>query len=400
VREIEAEREDFEALLLRQPDSTGVHPQDWLRLDLEADNAIGGSNTGSDQSWAQIRRWMDTCRLGHANCPKPTDAPTSYPNRLLDLGVDQPLASPIRLIETKDASPQGNYITLSHCWGTQPVISLTSDNLATFLKKIDFAGLSKTFQDAVIATRKMRIRYLWIDSLCIIQSGPDSNSDWLRESATKGEVNRNAFLNIGATGAVDGNDGCFRDRDYREVFRPVIHKEECLTHLGKFHQSYRLVEKSFVQDCLLNEPLLQRGWVYQERLPAPRMLHYGTKQLFWECNEMWACESFPTHVLSPIELTSPAGLEKSVGDDKTLRRVIGLYHWYSVVEQYTSMVLTRSEDKLVAISGVAQQYQKVILGGDDDYWVGTWHSDLPRGLCWRVKDGKGKRPEKFRAPSW
>jgi hypothetical protein len=65
----------------------------------------------------------------------------------------------------------------------------------------------------VIATRKLQIRYLCINLLCIIQSEADSKADWLRESATIGEVYRNAFSNIGAIGAVDGNDGSFRERD-------------------------------------------------------------------------------------------------------------------------------------------------------------------------------------------
>ncbi|KAK5661117.1 hypothetical protein OQA88_11007 [Cercophora sp. LCS_1] len=216
-----------------------------------------------------------------------------------------------------------------------------------------------------------------------------------------GEVYRNAFLNIGATGAVDSQEGCFRERDYREVFRSIIHKEECLAHLGEGSQSYRLVEQDFMRDCLLTQPLLKRGWVYQERLLAPRMLHYGSQQLFWECRDMSVCESYPTHVMAPLELTTLSSLQKGLeGDeDEAMRRVRGLYHWYSIVEQYTSMALTRPEDKLIAISGVAQQYNKTLLD-DDKYWVGTWQSDLPGGLCWRVKGGKGTRPKTFRAPTW
>jgi hypothetical protein len=54
-----------------------------------------------------------------------------------------------------------------------------------------------------------------------------------------------------------------------------------------------------------------------------------------------------------------------------MRGLMGLYYWYSIVEKYTTMALTRSKDKLVAVSGVAQQYHKVILGGTDSYWFGT-----------------------------
>ncbi|KAH7370060.1 hypothetical protein BKA65DRAFT_386907, partial [Rhexocercosporidium sp. MPI-PUGE-AT-0058] len=40
--------------------------------------------------------------------------------------------------------------------------------------------LPATFRDAVVITRLLGVKYLWIDSLCIIQ---DQLSDWEHESA-------------------------------------------------------------------------------------------------------------------------------------------------------------------------------------------------------------------------
>lgn len=45
---------------------------------------------------------------------------------------------------------------------------------------------------------------------------------------------------------------------------------------------------------MLNEmPLLRRGWVLQERVLSPRTLHFTSTQMFWECNQKIACETFP-----------------------------------------------------------------------------------------------------------
>lgn len=62
--------------------------------------------------------------------------------------------------------------------------------------------LPKTFQDAIIITRKLSLRYSWIDSLCILQ---DSHEDWEKEAARMHLVYRDAYLTISADA---GTAGC------------------------------------------------------------------------------------------------------------------------------------------------------------------------------------------------
>jgi hypothetical protein len=52
-------------------------------------------------------------------------------------------------------------------------------NIDTLSKSMRFDNLPKTFQDAIIVTRKLGVQYLWVDSLCITQ---DDEDDWNRES--------------------------------------------------------------------------------------------------------------------------------------------------------------------------------------------------------------------------
>jgi hypothetical protein len=64
-------------------------------------------------------------------------------------------------------------MTLSRCWGTSSNVQrtiTTSENLEARMAGIDVSTLPKTFQDAVKITRDLGLRYLWIDSLCIIQN--------------------------------------------------------------------------------------------------------------------------------------------------------------------------------------------------------------------------------------
>jgi len=50
------------------------------------------------------------------------------------------------------------------------------------------------------------MRYLWIDSICIIQDSPE---DWQKEAADMGRIFGDAMLTVFAVGAEDDDGGCF-----------------------------------------------------------------------------------------------------------------------------------------------------------------------------------------------
>jgi Heterokaryon incompatibility protein (HET) len=92
-------------------------------------------------------------------------AKCSLPRRVVDLGVAEEFRP--RLYVSKGA--KAPYIALSHCWR----INLTyKTEQATFSERcleIDYDALPKTFRDAIQITPHLGLRYLWIDSLCIVQ---------------------------------------------------------------------------------------------------------------------------------------------------------------------------------------------------------------------------------------
>lgn len=61
------------------------------------------------------------------------------------------------------------YIALSHCWGTEQNFTTTKATRDARMKEIAWNELPKTYRDAIKVARKLHIRYVWIDSLCIIQ---------------------------------------------------------------------------------------------------------------------------------------------------------------------------------------------------------------------------------------
>lgn len=101
------------------------------------------------------------------------------------------------------------YVTLSHCWGHGNHLKLSKANIESFSENLEIETLSQTFIDSMVVTLRMSLRYLWIDSLCIIQDDPDDLSE---EIAKMCDVYRNGTLNVAAVHARDGDGGCFTER--------------------------------------------------------------------------------------------------------------------------------------------------------------------------------------------
>jgi hypothetical protein len=145
----------------------------------------------------------------------------------------------------------------------------------------------------------------------------------------------------------------------------------------------------------VNSPLLHRGWVAQETALAPVVLHFGVRQIYWECHEKRACETYPSGLPDCLGLIDPK-LDFATGEDADDDRY--RFWWTCFVESYSKTALTRPSDKLVAIAGLAKRMQ---LALKDIYLAGLWKEDLIHQLLWRVsRPEDSKRPSEYRAPSW
>jgi hypothetical protein len=72
--------------------------------------------------------------------------------------------------------------------------------------------------------------------------------------------------------------------------------------------------------------------------------------------------------------------------------------WDNVVMAYTKCNLTEEQDKLIAISGLAESFRTKTK---DEYLAGLWRRVLPYQLLWRVKQPHlTSRPQRYVAPSW
>ncbi|KAL2198563.1 hypothetical protein P885DRAFT_59121 [Corynascus similis CBS 632.67] len=88
-------------------------------------------------------------------------------------------------------------------------LTTTRETLPLRKRGIAIRELPKTFRDAVVMTLCLGVRYLWIDSLCIVQ---DDAEDWAREAGQMAKVYRNAYLTLNAATSDADTEGFLRPR--------------------------------------------------------------------------------------------------------------------------------------------------------------------------------------------
>ncbi|PVH67871.1 HET-domain-containing protein [Cadophora sp. DSE1049] len=229
------------------------------------------------------------------------------------------------------------------------VLELTENTIDMLRAGISVKQLPILYQEAVVITRRLGIRYLWIDSLCIIQRQKISkDSNWLREASMMGTVYSNSYCNIAAMDAEDSLGQCFFKRQARDV-RP--HEVIVEWHGNGPMPFYLIDERSMETGFSEDKPLSKRAWVLQEQLLAPRALLFGKTQVHWQCRTHTACETFPLGL--PESREGQALLKTSVSESP------GFWlSWKTIVEAYSRRSLTFSTDKLAAIAGVASVLER------------------------------------------
>ncbi|KAL6690729.1 heterokaryon incompatibility domain-containing protein [Trichoderma pleuroticola] len=295
--------------------------------------------------------------------------------------IDIEAAPPARIISTKSLPLDIRYMTLSHRWGNSPSIILNSSTASTLLHsniplQLLESSNAKLFRHAMYVTRCLGIRYLWIDSMCIMQ---DDDAEKAKEIALMGEIYYNSSLNISATDSTSGADGLIFDRD-------VLKTSPCQVslHLPGARETLDLV--AFHNKVLVESDegeLNRRGWVLQERILSPRVLHFTRHQLFWECNSLLASDIRPQgETINPASAGDMRGILSASSSaalpDDTMKAL-----WYDVVRQYSATSLSFSGDRLLAVSALAERYSIVSLQSPDEYVAGIWMSHLPLALVWR-----------------
>ena len=360
------------------------------------------SSSCSVDAFQLLKNWVQNCQDGHEECRKTIsgevleeDRLPTLPTRVIDVGEPSD-CSPPHLIETHD-NVRGHWIALSHCWGSsehRPPIT-TSINLKHNLIAIPIEHLPKTFIDAITVTRALGVRYLWIDSLCILQ---DDEDDWRREAKRMGDVYECAFLVIAASSANDSRDGCF----FRRWYEPFADKHISIPFWG-IGQNRRTTIQSGQGSANatlavklewrqpkfgnsfdpMRSPLSRRGWATQEWILSRRIVHFLKDGMVWGCKTI--------------------GMdERGVDDNDTNAHYRHLHlstersNWVRIMCEHSGRKFTYPTDTLISLDGLAV---KMAIQRQGKYHYGLWSGQLPGQLLWFAR-GTFANSALLNVPSW
>lgn len=379
-------------------------------------------STSSDEHMALARYWLTECSSKHSLCNSNVES-GFIPTRILDVGKTGNNYVHLHCSHVEDSGAK--YCTLSHTWGdVKDTLTLVNTNIATLQQGISLSALPKTFRDAVTVVRALNIQYLWIDSICIMQ---DSTDDWTKEAALMGSVYANSTCTIVASAAHGPHEGLFSSRDPLAFYGCKVAGS---VEIGAF-ATYASTNAVLLAHSHLNS----RGWIMQEWILSPRLLNFATGGVSWSCVHGEAMENERDGMGVEIARRSTGSafykqkpLQRIFGDhvqhvdwtvgsnDDSLNgnlRELEMYrqhgtlddklflerfdrYWKHLVTLYSYRKFTDSDDKLVALSAIAQRLQKA---SGYTYLAGLWFPTLMTDLLWTGYRGRLIH-SKYRAPSW
>jgi Heterokaryon incompatibility protein (HET) len=281
---------------------------------------------------------------------------------------------------------------LSYKWGCEQQVTTKTMNIGNFTNAINFNALPRTIQDAIIITRDLGIRYLWVDALCIIQ---DQEIDQSHEIESMGEIYKNSTITVAASNSRGVKDGFLK---ILKEPRAIKTKIRCERGLGTI---WLLLESCMYEST---EPLTSRAWAYQEKLLSTRILDYGSQSLIWSCPTESAKSIIPESILyfpdsRSFALERPG--ELSASRFSITKKDERAHLWRKIVESYSWRDAKFHRDRLLAIAGVARQIHE-LTGAT--YLAGIWKEAAIKQLCWRhCKEFVGEAqflPRELNAPSW
>jgi hypothetical protein len=281
----------------------------------------------------------------------------------------------------------GDYACLSYCWGGDQ-FKTTRATLEKLMAEIPTASLSLTVADAVEVTRRLGLRYLWVDALCIVQ---DSDEDKAREIVRMGAIYKNAAVTIAAATARAASEGFLRSQ--RTVRSAAVRFWLPNGDVGVVRVAY--TERfDFGEDRSHEDhPLDGRGWCLQESLLSPRLLIFSTFNVERRCQagriEFTGGGAFGKQHSISATLRLPPGIFGGATKRQLLENMLDAtsgiddHHprniWRSIVCRYTTRKLTDPNDRLATLAGIAGELQRV---WGDEYLFGMWTKMLPWTMSW------------------
>jgi len=336
-----------------------------------------------------ISECLESCS-GHKFCPYP-GTPALLPTRLIDCSnPDSPRLVTTATLASESLDGTGIYAALSYVWGERQPNRTTAQNIKRYHTLIEPHLIPQTIQDGITVTHNLGVKYLWVDSFCILQ---DSDEDKGHEIERIRIYFHNAYITIVAANAGRVSEGFLYEVPPRRIpsFKlpyPIDASTVGTMSLAKLDDD---IDE-------FDDAVDERAWCLEERILSPRRLIFRAHALQYEC-----------YTLSANINGSSLGLQGEEFHDGYLHLphpeeapdIDPLKLWLDIVKEYTSRRLTKKKDKLVALAGIAEHFELVWreMNLQTRYVAGLWTHHFPYTLLWIVSEPQSL-PEVSRGPSW
>ncbi|KAH6677592.1 heterokaryon incompatibility protein-domain-containing protein [Halenospora varia] len=362
-----------------------VLPRQSEEPETSSPSFLGRAITSREIDIARTRRWISLCQENHES-----SCQSLYQSTVKKQGY-----TPMRIIDVEkmyvvQTTTEVTYATLSYMWGNSPIFKLICENFAMLSSEggleAVFDNLARTIQDAIRLVRDMGMRYIWVDSLCIIQ---DDKMDWEKSAPTMDKIYGNSLFTLcGATG-----------RDAAAGLPRAVPHSRNLVQLRENCAGLDLLVVRPVESHIRSTSWNSGAWTFQERVMSTRCLIFVDDRAFFQCRQATWSEELD------CEGSTPAWNLDMIGSPLTLFNANPLRRYSTCVQLYSSRKLTFMGDKLIAFEGIGNVLSVPL---DCKLYHGLPDSHFDWALLWELSEPAKEIPEEHlqrrhvgpKFPSW
>ncbi|KAK0751829.1 heterokaryon incompatibility protein-domain-containing protein [Schizothecium vesticola] len=240
------------------------------------------------------------------------------------------------------------------------------------LKLVQDLSRMRAEQDGEASPMPPPLRYIWIDSLCIVQDGPQS---WKYNARRMDLIYGNAYFTICAADGPSSATGLV-------AMNPTAHNQPGVAQITpKVAVRVSMSSDSVIDASEWNH----RGWTFQERILSRRCIIFAEGRIFFQCRQTnWSQDDNPDEAENGMASAWGHLLHRRY--DELESRPIKFF--MTAVEKYTGRNLSFASDILDAFSGVSQ-LMKWYLCSHLHFGLPASHFDL--ALLWKPLAGKCRR---------
>lgn len=346
-------------------DAPSVFPDDALFLGRPIDS------TGKNR--ALMKSWLDLCRDKHGDICRRKVWPSKQFLHMLEsswFGVIDVYTLQLTDLPYSDLAC-APYAALSYVWGGGGKYKTLLENVMGHrthggLEAI-MHKLPQAIQDAIALVPTLGLRYLWVDSLCIVQ---DSARSWKLNAYGMNLIYGHATVTICAADGKDATEGL------RAMHRD---KHNSAQFTAEIQPGFRLMLTKPPETAIRRTTWDSRAWTFQERLLSSRTLIFVDGRVYFQCRSTGMSEDIVADQegagWSLDLVNAPLQILRQV-DEKPL------WVYTKTVELYTRRSLTEEADILAAFSGMYRMLESKMRGGFV-FGLPTSHFDL--ALLWQSK---------------